>query len=113
MENIEEDITNAKRIIKGEYEYTVNNLFTKHSRIYPFTNENLNGCFDNFDFNNRNCLTVLGSSDQALDMCLRGACEITTFDINILTKYLFYLKKAAILSGLTKEEYIKFLLSTF
>ena len=88
--------------------YHSNYIFPKYSKIYPFTNEDLIGCFNSYDFNNKRCLTVLGSSDQALDMYLRGASEITTFDINVLTKYFFYLKKAALLSNLTKEEYIDF-----
>ncbi len=105
MSNLEEDIKGAKSVLNKHFS-TIQ--YSNHSKIYAFSNENLNGCFDNFDFNNKKCLTVLGSSDQALDMYLRGASEITTFDINILTKYFFYLKKAALLSNLTKEEYIRF-----
>lgn len=105
MSSLNQDIKGAKTTIN-------NNLrliqFEKYSKIYPFTNEDLFEAFNDFDFNNKRCLTVLGSSDQALDMCLSGANEITTFDINKLTKYYLYLKKAALLSNLTKEEYLDF-----
>lgn len=112
MFNLKQDINGAINIIEGK-DYSYNQLYSKHSKIYPFTNEDLVHCFANFDFNNKKCLTVLGSSDQILDMYLRGASEITTFDINILTKYFFYLKKAAILSNLTKDEYLDFLYPTY
>ncbi len=107
MFSLKQDIKGAKNIIDGK-NYHSNYIFPKYSKIYPFTNEDLIGCFNSYDFNNKRCLTVLGSSDQALDMYLRGASEITTFDINVLTKYFFYLKKAALLSNLTKEEYMDF-----
>ncbi len=41
-------------------------------------------------------------------MYLRGAKNVTAFDINPLTKYLFYLKRAALMAGLTKEEYLAY-----
>ena len=50
----------------------------------------------------------MGSSDQVFDMYLRGARSVTAFDINPLTKYLFYLKRAALRADLTKDEYISF-----
>lgn len=106
MSTVENDIEYAIKIITGE-EHS-RGIFTHHSKIYPFTNENQIGCFNNYDFNDKSCLTVLGSTDQALDMRLRGAKKITTFDINALTKYLLYLKLAALLSNITKEEYISF-----
>lgn len=107
MSTLEEDIKEANKIINGKIQQNGEYPFYKYSQIYPFTNENLVECFKNFNFKNKRCLTVLGSSDQALDMYLKGACKITTFDINKLTKYYFYLKKAALLSNLTKEEYIR------
>ncbi len=76
--------------------------------IYPFTNENIKGMFDCFDFKNKDCLSVLASSDQVFDMYLRGAKSVTTFDINPLTKYLFYLKRAALKANLSKDEYLSF-----
>lgn len=103
MENIELDLLKAKKML--------NNSFTIKSRfetIYPFTNENIKDAFTNFDFNNKTCLTVLGSSDQALDMCLRGSSKITAFDCNRFTKYYFDLKKAALLANISFQDYLHF-----
>lgn len=45
---------------------------TKFDMIYPFSNENLTACLANFNFHDKDCLTVLGSGDQALEMAYRG-----------------------------------------
>lgn len=106
MSTLEKDLEYAIMIITSEDHSKF--IFNHHSKIYPFTNENQIGCFNNYDFNDKSCLTVLGSADQTLDMRLRGAKKITAFDINSLTKYLLDLKLAALLSNITKEEYISF-----
>ena len=76
--------------------------------LYPFTNENIKDMISYFDFKDKDCLSVLASSDQTFDMFLRGAKSVTAFDFNSLTKHYFYLKKAFIESGLPYEAYIKF-----
>ena len=102
MSKVENDIQLAKDII--------NNRPSKDGfkKIYPFTNENLVSCFNKFDFKDKDCLTVLASSDQALDMFLKGAKSVSAFDINCLTKYYFYLKKAFLSSELGYEDFISF-----
>ncbi|MDO4963196.1 MAG: class I SAM-dependent methyltransferase [bacterium] len=80
----------------------------RFDRIYPFTNENIKEIFNYFNFKGKDCLSVLSSSDQILDMHLKGANNITAFDINPLTYYYYELKKAAILSGISFEEYENF-----
>lgn len=103
MQEIVADILKAKELLdKNMYE------IPRFERIYAFSNENLTECFKNFDFKNKKCLTVLGSSDQVFDLYLRGAEEVNAFDINFLTKHYFYLKKAALASDLTREEYFAF-----
>lgn len=84
------------------------NCDNRFERIYPFSNENLTGCLSQFNLSNKDCLTVLGSSDQALDMALLDAKSITTFDINPLTPYYFYLKKAALMANLSYQQYLEF-----
>ena len=101
MSDVKYDIQYAKDIIN----YGSCGMFR---RVYPFTNENLVSCFSNFDFKDKDCLTVLASSDQALDMFLKGAKSVSTFDINCLTKYYFYLKKAFLSSELGYEDFIDF-----
>lgn len=103
MSNLKEDLDSAFKIISGYEEY---DLFK--SKIYPFSNEILTEILTHFDFNNKKCITVQGASDQALDMYLRGASSITTFDVNKFTKYYFYLKKAAVLAKIEPDEYIDF-----
>lgn len=105
MSNVQRDILTAKNLIYTGNDFEIRNRFKS---IYPFTNENLIGCLNNFDLKDKECLTVLGSSDQVFDMYLKGAKRVDTFDINPLTKYYFYLKKAALLTDLTREEYLKF-----
>ncbi len=97
---LEDDIKRALNIIAG-------NRATVFDQIYSFTNENIKGCFNHFDFKNKDVLSVLASSDQVFDMFLRGANKIDTFDINPLTKYYFYLKKVGI-KTFTKREFVSF-----
>ncbi len=83
------------------------NTDSEKNLVYPFTNEDIKGYLDNFDFEGKDVLSVLASSDQVFDIFLRGANKIDTFDINPLTKYYFYLKKAGI-KTLTRREFLKF-----
>ena len=106
MSNLEKDLKKAKYLIENHAFYR--NHDSMFDMIYPFTNENINGMFDCFNFKEKDCLSILGSSDQVFDMFLRGAKSVTAFDINPLTKYLFYLKRAALRANLTKEEYLSF-----
>ncbi len=106
MSSLEEDLKKAKELIENNgYYRNEKELF---NMIYPFTTENINGMFSHFSFKDKDCLSVLGSSDQVFDMYLRGARSVTTFDINPLTEYLFHLKKAALDANLTKEEYLDY-----
>ena len=105
MKNIERDIINAEKLINNGNSYDNQDMFNS---IYPFTNENIAACLKYFNLKDKECLTILGSSDQALDMYLSGAKKVDAFDVNPLTKYYFYLKKAALLSDLSRDEYLKF-----
>lgn len=105
MSSLEEDIKKAKNLLdccSGD-----RNKHNNFERLYPFTTENIKDMFNFFDFKDKECLSVLGSSDQVFDMYLRGAKSVTAFDVNPLTKYLFYLKRAGI-EALTKEEYLDY-----
>ena len=110
MSCLEEDLKNAKYLIENHKFYR--NHGEMFEMIYPFTNENIKDMFSCFNFKDKECLSILGSSDQVFDMYLRGAKSITAFDINPLTKYLFYLKRAALRADLTKEEYLSFFCSS-
>jgi hypothetical protein len=98
--NINDKINFALRVLQV-YDF---NMFYK---LYPFSTENLKGCFDNFDFKNKSVLTVGSSCDQIFNLLLRGASSITCFDINPLTDVNFYLKYHAI-KNFSYDEFVNF-----
>lgn len=106
MNIINKDILKAKTLIEDNKRFIPKHH--KFERIYPFTNENFKDALNKINLINKNSLTVLGSGDQTLDILLKGSDKITTFDINPLTKYYFYLKKAALQANLTLYEYLNF-----
>lgn len=102
MTNVEELIEIATNLIlkKGtEAEYI----------LYPYATENLVGLFQNIDVSNKDCLTIMGSFDQGLDMALLGAKSVTAFDINPLTLPYAELKKSLILTGYRRNVYFEYL----
>lgn len=103
MDLVKTHIAQAENLIMSK-----NKMGKQFEKIYPFSNENIAACLPHFNLQGKDCLTVLGSGDQALDFAYHGAKTIDTFDINPLTKYYFYLKKAALMSNISYQEYINF-----
>lgn len=64
----------------------------KYGRIFLHTNELFNELFKNIDFNDKNVLSVLASSDQMFMAYNLGAGNVDTFDMNRLTKYYYYFR---------------------
>ena len=61
MSKIKDDIKRANYLIKIPSFFRENDdIF---DMIYPFTTENINGMFSHFNFKDKDCLSVLGSSD--------------------------------------------------
>jgi hypothetical protein len=83
------------------------NKFSKNSKIYAFTTENLKGYYDYLPLRNSKVLTVGGSGDQIINSYLYGASDVTAFDINICAKYYSDLKLTAV-NNLSFEEFKKF-----
>lgn len=81
----------------------------KFSSIYPFTTENIAGYMNKLDLTNKKVITVTGSSDHIINAILKGCNDITTFDINPLTKYYMDLKLSAI-KELSYKEFLDFML---
>ena len=106
MSDLNSDIKKAIELIDNRRIRT--NYNTMFDNIYSFTNENTKEALKEINLNNKKCLTVLGSSDQALEMCQKGASAITTFDINPLTKYYLNLKVAALKANLSLDEYLEY-----
>ena len=81
----------------------------RFNSIYPFTSENIAGYMKGLDLTDKKVITVTGSTDHILNSILQGATEITTFDINPLTKPYMDLKISA-LKNLSYEDFVKLLL---
>lgn len=69
-------------------------------RIYPCTNENLDSVFSSVNFENKEVLSVLASSDQLFSAYYLGAKNVDSFDRNRFTKYYYYLRKWALVYDL-------------
>lgn len=69
--------------------------FSNYSRVYDFTTENIKESIGWYNSSDR-ILTVLSSGDHVFDYLLRGASDIESFDVNVITKYFFNLKRALI-----------------
>lgn len=100
--NVNIDLENALSIMNG-----VNSNNKNYQRVFLHTNEYIKDYLSLFNVENNNVLTVMASGDQVVYSLLNGAACIDAFDTNILTKYFFELKKAAIIA-LTREEFLKF-----
>lgn len=68
----------------------------KFSSIYLFTTENIAGYMKYLDLTGKRIITVTGSSDHIINAILKGCIDITTFDVNPITKYYMDLKLTAI-----------------
>lgn len=81
----------------------------RFSSIYLFTTENIAGYMKELDLTDKKIITVTGSSDHIINAILKGCKDITTFDINPLTKYYMDLKLSAI-KELSYKEFLDFML---
>lgn len=102
-------LSKTELLMKDDLNSNLKDWYQEVSRIYLFTTEDIKSVVKHFDLNNKKILTVLSSSDQALNFVLKRPKSIETFDINILTKYYFDLKQTAI-KYLTYEEFLSFFL---
>ena len=63
---IEEDVLQTGNLLFDEFS------FSKYDIIYKHTNEYLKKLFNHFDFNSKDVLTVLASSDQLFNILAKG-----------------------------------------
>ena len=68
-----------------------------YTKIYPKSNENLVDIYLDLNFEGKDVLSVVSSSDQIYTPKLLGANTVDAFDSNLLTKYYYYMRKWAIL----------------
>ena len=81
--------------------------FGPFSKLYNMTTENLLEFVNSVDCCDKDVLTVVGSGDQAMNVILNGAKNITCFDINPIAYCQLKLKKEAI-KTLSFDEFCRF-----
>lgn len=67
-----------------------------YTKVYYMTNEDLCSIYRKVDFNDKDVLTVLASSDQVFTARYLGAKNVECFDKNRLAIYYYYLRKWSI-----------------
>lgn len=82
--------------------------FGRIAPVYAFTTERLSAYFPLLPFGAGRVLSVGGSGDHVIDAALAGARDITIFDLNILARHWFELKRAALLV-LDRSAFLRFL----
>lgn len=94
----------------GENNNNISNItpFSSYEEIYFKSNENMHE-YDIENLTYKNVLTVTSSGDHALYAILKGATNITCFDINKYTKLYSNLKNAMI-KAFDYEDFIKYLI---
>ena len=86
MDNLRRDFEETKNVINGK-------TSENYGKIYLHSNELLKEIIPKLKLNNKNVLTVLGSSDQAFHFYNGGAEKVDAIDINRLAIHYFYLRK--------------------
>ncbi len=104
MENLKKTIDISIDMINGRSIEEKN-----YTPIILFSNENGTAKQEIFNFKDKKVLCPAASGDQLINAIFYDAKDITTYDINILSKYITNLKIAAIKS-LNYEEFLLFLL---
>ena len=89
MRDFEGDLSGLGSLINNGSDY----LLYGCDRTYKNTNERLKEILEQFDFNQKNVLSVLGSSDQIFSSYYLGASNVDSFDINWTPYYYFYIRK--------------------
>ena len=87
----------AVELAKEAHNLTKDQKNHAHMCIYNKSNENLFDLFNHYNFNNKDVLSVLASSDQLFSCYVKGAKTVDTFDQVYITLYYYYLRKWLIL----------------
>lgn len=80
----------------------------KFKKVYPFTTENIAGYMSDLDLKDKKVLTVTGSGDHALNAILKGAIDITCFDVNPEAKN-YTIDKIDLIKYLSYEDFLKYM----
>lgn len=79
--------------------------FSDHTPVYEYTTEDIGNSIGHYTSKDR-ILTVLSSGDHVFNYLLRGAEDIEAFDLNVITKYYYKLKRA-IIEKLSYDDFLK------
>lgn len=79
--------------------------FSDHTPVYEYTTEDIGNSIGHYTSKDR-VLTVLSSGDHVFNYLLRGAEDIEAFDLNVITKYYYKLKRA-IIEKLSYDNFLK------
>lgn len=91
---MEEILEKTKLLLTSDEKYVISDV----CKLWPMTNENLKEVYKLFDVKDKAVLTVTSSGDHIFESLASGAKTVDSFDINYLTEYYYYLKKAIIQS---------------
>lgn len=106
MIDLEEAVRCSKEIIVSSTCYD-KVTFSIYSKVFFSATENIKGYLDNLDFNRNRALTILSGGDHVFNLIHNGVEKIDAIDINMLTYFVYHLRKAMIKS-LSLEEYINY-----
>lgn len=71
-------------------------LLSKSLALYEFTTENIAEYLPLLDASGKRCLTIAASGDQAINLLMAGAKEVTTFDSSLAAGEVTWLKIQAL-----------------
>lgn len=105
--DLKNDVDSAIKLLhNGKSNYWNYKKFHHYDSIYPYNNEAIVDYYDGFNYNGK-VLSVASSGDHMLNAIVKGASDITLFDINKLTIYYCILKLVAA-SVLDRKEFFAF-----
>lgn len=94
MQAIKKDVKETINLINQPFRPTYN--FSQYGTCFLYGTENQQGINDVINYNNKDVVTVASSGDQYLGAIYYGAKKVDLYDINKLTRYITFLKIAAI-----------------
>lgn len=105
MQAVNKDVKEAISLINQKFSPSYN--YSQYGTCFLYGTENQEGLNSVINYNNKDVLTVASSGDQYLSAIYYGAKNVDLYDINKLTRYISFLKIAAI-KTLSFKDYISF-----
>lgn len=106
MTKLEQDLELAYAIIENRDK--IDDYYWQFYRMWPFTTINMKAYLQPFNLENKNCVTIQGSSDHIFELFLKNPKQIIGIDTNPLTEYYYYLKLAAFKVLERPKQFLKF-----